>query len=112
MGQTRSFNPRKTTKPVKVANNKSAGDIVKELKGLQQNNNNNYREQSLRIHGLICAKCGREFDEKNKNLLTVHHKDGNHDNNPPNGSNWENLCSYCHDDEHSRGILGDYLKGR
>ena len=30
-------------------------------------------------------------------------------NNPPDGSNWENLCIYCHDDEHSRGLLGDYL---
>lgn len=68
-----------------------------------------YRQESLRIHGLICAKCGREFDSNNLNLLTVHHKDGNHSNNPPDGSNWENLCIYCHDDEHSRGLLGDYL---
>lgn len=68
-----------------------------------------YREQSLTIHGLICAKCGREFDDTTKHLLTVHHKDGNHRNNPSNGSNWENLCVYCHDDEHSRGVLGDYL---
>ncbi|HBG91841.1 MAG TPA: HNH endonuclease, partial [Nitrospiraceae bacterium] len=41
-----------------------------------------YREQSLKIHGLICAKCGREFDFKDRQLLTVHHKDGNHQNNP------------------------------
>lgn len=68
-----------------------------------------YRKRSLEIHGLICAKCGREFDEANKHLLTVHHKDGNHRNNPPDGSNWENLCAYCHEDEHSRGQLGDYL---
>jgi 5-methylcytosine-specific restriction endonuclease McrA len=69
-----------------------------------------YREPSLKIHGLICAKCAREFDDKTRHLLTVHHKDGNHHNNPPDGSNWENLCSYCHDDEHSRGILGDYVR--
>ncbi len=62
-----------------------------------------YREQSLAIHGLICAKCAREFDYKDRHLLTVHHKDGNWKNNPPDGSNWENLCVYCHDDEHSRG---------
>jgi 5-methylcytosine-specific restriction endonuclease McrA len=68
-----------------------------------------YREQSLRIHGLICAKCAREFESKDRHLLTVHHKDGNHANNPPNGSNWENLCVYCHDDEHSRGGLGTYF---
>jgi hypothetical protein len=41
--------------------------------------------------------------------LTVHHRDGNHHNNPPDGSNWENLCVHCHDDEHSRGVLGEYL---
>ena len=28
------------------------------------------------------------------------------------GSNWENLCIYCHDDEHSRSLLGDYLQGK
>ena len=68
-----------------------------------------YRERSLKIHGLICAKCGREFDHTNRHLLTVHHKDGNPKNNPSDGSNWENLCVYCHDDEHSREILGNYL---
>jgi hypothetical protein len=35
-------------------------------------------------------------------LLTVHHRDHNHDNNPADGSNWELLCVYCHDNEHSR----------
>jgi cytochrome c553 len=39
----------------------------------------------------------------------VHHKDGNHLNNPPDGSNWENLCVYCHEDEHTRELLGKYL---
>ena len=73
---------------------------------------NDYRERSLKIHGLICAKCAREFTYKNQHLLTVHHKDGNHLNNPPDGSNWENLCVYCHEDEHSRGLLADYLSGK
>jgi hypothetical protein len=72
--------------------------------------NTNYRTKSLRIHGPICAKCGQEFDQANLHLLTVHHKDGNHHNNPPDGSNWENLCVHCHEDEHSRGLLGDYLE--
>ncbi len=27
---------------------------------------------------------------------------GNHDNNPPDGSNWELLCIYCHENEHAR----------
>lgn len=71
--------------------------------------NASYRQKSLRIHGLICARCAREFDQSNVHLLTVHHRDGNHSNNPPDGSNWENLCSHCHDDVHSRGELGGYL---
>lgn len=61
-----------------------------------------YREQSLKIHPWVCARCGRHFTHKNLQLLTVHHKDHNHDNNPPDGSNWENLCVYCHDHEHGR----------
>jgi hypothetical protein len=69
----------------------------------------NYRERSLRIHGLICAKCQREFTHRNRQLLTVHHIDGNPRNNPADGSNWENLCVYCHEDEHNRKRLGDYL---
>ncbi len=91
---------------------KTAAEIIKELKEGSGVPGSDYRERSLKIHGLICAKCGREFDFKNRHLLTVHHKDGNHHNNPPDGSNWENLCIYCHDDEHSRGLLGDYLKGK
>ena len=88
--------------------NKSPDEIIKELKKTASPYSD-YRERSLRIHGLICAKCGREFDHTNRQLLTVHHKDGNHMNNPPDGSNWENLCIYCHDDEHSRELLGKYL---
>ena len=71
----------------------------------------NYRERSLKIHGLVCAKCARDFSNEDRHLLTVHHKDGNHDNNPPDGSNWENLCVYCHDDEHSRSLRGGYDGG-
>ncbi len=92
----------------KKGDTRSVADIVR---GLKQGGSlsGDYRKQSLKIHGLICAKCGREFDFNNQHLLTVHHKDGNHKNNPPDGSNWENLCLYCHDDEDSRGILGDYF---
>ncbi|MDP2167613.1 MAG: YajD family HNH nuclease [Thermodesulfovibrionales bacterium] len=94
--------------PQRTCSAKSAIDIVRELKQVG-NPSTDYREQSLKIHGLICAKCSREFDYKDRHLLTVHHKDGSHNNNPPDGSNWENLCAYCHEDEHSRGLLGDYL---
>ena len=97
--------------PKKPAESKTVAEIVRELKESTAAVPD-YREQSLKIHGMICAKCGREFEFKNRNLLTVHHKDGNRRNNPSDGSNWENLCIYCHDDEHSRGLLGDYLKGK
>ena len=80
---------------------KPVDELIKELKSPSLPLRD-YREQSLRIHGLICARCGREFDYKNRHQLTVHHKDGNHLNNPPDGSNWENLCVYCHDEEHQR----------
>ena len=52
----------------------------------------------------ICGRCGREFNRKNMQELTVHHRDHNHDNNPPDGSNWELLCLYCHDNEHQRQL--------
>ncbi len=106
--RNKGFTLRKKTAPVGKESGKSVDDIVRELKAASVPKND-YREQSLKIHGLICAKCAREFDYKDRHLLTVHHKDGNHNNNPQDGSNWENLCIYCHDDEHSRGMLGDYL---
>ena len=61
-----------------------------------------YRERALKMFPKLCAKCGREFSGKRIRELTVHHKDHNHDNNPPDGSNWELLCIYCHDNEHAR----------
>jgi hypothetical protein len=94
---------------MKKASGKPVSEILAELRGSVPQSA--YRERSLAIHGLICAKCGREFDNADRRLLTVHHKDGNHNNNPPDGSNWENLCIYCHDDEHGRGMLGDYISG-
>ena len=61
-----------------------------------------YRERALKLFPWICAHCGRDFDGKKLSQLTVHHKDHNHDNNPPDGTNWELLCLYCHDNEHQR----------
>ncbi|OQW30099.1 MAG: HNH endonuclease [Nitrospira sp. SG-bin1] len=66
-----------------------------------------YRALALKLFPWICAHCGREFDGKKLNQLTVHHKDHNHDNNPLDGSNWELLCLYCHDNEHQRHLLVD-----
>jgi HNH endonuclease len=86
--------------------------LIRETKEAARARAQGYRERSLALHGWICAKCAREFERANLHLLTVHHKDGNHRNNPPDGSNWENLCVDCHEAEHSRGLLGDYLTGR
>jgi hypothetical protein len=61
-----------------------------------------YREQALKLYPWICGRCRREFTRANLHELTVHHRDHNHDNNPTDGSNWELLCLYCHDNEHAR----------
>ena len=61
-----------------------------------------YREQALKLFPHVCARCARAFEGKRLQELTVHHKDGTHDNNPPDGSNWELLCIYCHENEHAR----------
>jgi hypothetical protein len=67
-----------------------------------------YRERALKMYPWVCGRCGREFGRDNLRELTVHHRDHNHDNNPPDGSNWELLCLYCHDNEHSRYIDSEY----
>lgn len=73
---------------------KARKDVDERMKG--------YREQSLGLYPWVCARCGREFTRANLHELTVHHKDHNHDHNPADGSNWENLCLYCHDWEHQK----------
>lgn len=81
--------------------------IAEAIKNRQQRERG-YREQALKLFPHVCARCGREFSGKRLRELTVHHKDQNHDNNPPDGSNWELLCIYCHDDEHSRFEDAEY----
>jgi len=63
-----------------------------------------YRERALKLYPWVCGRCGRSFTHANLRELTVHHRDGDHDNNPPDGSNWELLCLYCHDNEHQRQL--------
>ena len=70
-----------------------------------------YREQALKLFPPVCGRCGREFEGKRLRDLTVHHKDHNHDNNPPDGGNWELLCVYCHENEHSRNLAADWSEG-
>jgi len=76
-------------------------EIIAEARRYRDQQERGYRGQALKLFPPICAHCGREFSGKRLRELTVHHKDHNHDNNPPDGSNWELLCLYCHDYEHA-----------
>ena len=46
---------------------------------------NGYRQRALKLYPWVCGRCMR-------------------DNNPQDGSNWELLCVYCHDNEHQRYV--------
>ena len=76
----------------------------------RQERDRGYRERALKLFPPVCGRCAREFEGKRLKELTVHHKDGNHDNNPPDGSNWEVLCMYCHDNEHQREVEHDRME--
>ncbi len=88
-------------------NGSNSGKIISEVRARQQEREKTYRERALKLYPWICGHCSREFEGKRLRELTVHHKDHNHDNNPPDGSNWELLCVYCHDNEHSRDQVAD-----
>ena len=76
--------------------------VVADARRAREEREQGYRAQALKLYPWICGRCAREFDHTNVHELTVHHKNHNHDHNPPDGSNWELLCLYCHDNEHSR----------
>jgi len=78
--------------------------VVADARRNQEEREKGYREKALKMYPWICGRCAREFSLKNLTELTVHHRDHNHDNNPSDGSNWELLCLYCHDNEHARYI--------
>jgi 5-methylcytosine-specific restriction endonuclease McrA len=78
--------------------------VVAEARRNREQREQQYRERALKIYPWICGRCAREFTRQNLRELTVHHRDHNHDNNPSDGSNWELLCLYCHDNEHSRSL--------
>ena len=81
--------------------------LLPEAQRAQEQRAQTYREKALKIYPWICGRCGREFSGKKLSELTVHHKDHNHENNPSDGSNWELLCIYCHDNEHDRQSVAD-----
>lgn len=78
--------------------------VVADARRAAERRESGYREQALKIYPWICGRCAREFTRANVRELTVHHRDHNHANNPADGSNWELLCLYCHDNEHQRQL--------
>ena len=78
--------------------------IVAEARRNAEQRDKGYRERALKMYPWICGRCAREVTRANLQELTVHHRNHNHDDNPADGSNWELLCVYCHDNEHSRYI--------
>ncbi|OUR83592.1 HNH endonuclease [Cycloclasticus sp. 46_120_T64] len=78
--------------------------IVAQARRAREQSDKGYRAKALKMYPWICGRCSREFNQQNLRELTVHHRDHNHDNNPQDGSNWELLCLYCHDNEHARYI--------
>ncbi|MCX7084510.1 MAG: YajD family HNH nuclease [Methylococcales bacterium] len=76
--------------------------IVTDARRNQELREQSYRGQALKLYPWICGRCAREFTHVTLTELTVHHKNHNHDDNPSDGSNWELLCLYCHDNEHQR----------
>jgi hypothetical protein len=80
--------------------------VVAEARRAREEREQGYRARALKLFPWVCGRCAREFDRGNVHELTVHHRDHDHDNNPPDGSNWELLCVYCHDNEHQRFVDG------
>lgn len=78
--------------------------VVANARRASEEREQGYREQALKMYPHICGRCGREFNRQNLHELTVHHRNHDHDYNPPDGSNWELLCIYCHDNEHQRQL--------
>ena len=88
--------PKKTPGPARLDR------LVAEANRARAAREQGYRARALKILPWVCGRCARTFDHARLRELTVHHADGNHDNNPPDGSNWELLCIYCHENEHAR----------
>jgi hypothetical protein len=89
---------------MKPSNSSKLDRIVADARRAADQREQGYREQALKIYPWICGRCAREFTPANVRELTVHHRDHNHHNNPSDGSNWELLCLYCHDNEHQRQL--------
>jgi len=76
--------------------------VVLEARRNAEKRESGYRAQALKIYPWVCGRCARTFTHSNLQLLEVHHKNNNHQDNPADGSNWELLCTYCHENEHAK----------
>jgi len=90
-------------------NNDKLDKVVADARRAREQREQDYREKALKLYPWVCGRCGREFERTNLRELTVHHRNHDHDYNPEDGSNWELLCLYCHDNEHQR--LVDAARG-
>lgn len=86
----------------KIPDAASLDRIVAEARRNAERREKDYRAQALKLFPWVCGRCARTFTRENLQQLTVHHRNHNHDDSPPDGSNWELLCVYCHENEHSR----------
>lgn len=82
--------------------NNRLDQVVLEARRNAEKREAGYRAQALKLFPWVCGRCAREFTHSNLQLLEVHHKNSNHNDNPPDGSNWELLCTYCHENEHAK----------
>lgn len=87
-----------------LPNHAKVDQVVADARRAADQRNLGYREQAMKMYPWVCGRCAREFTHANRHELTVHHRNHDHDFNPADGSNWELLCLYCHDNEHSRYI--------
>lgn len=97
--------PTKKSAIDKAKLDKIVADAIKNRDTREQD----YRARALKMYPWICGRCEREFNRQNLIELTVHHRNHDHDYNPEDGTNWELLCTYCHENEHSR--YADLIKG-
>jgi len=87
---------------MKKIDNEKLDRVVAQARKDAETRGHGYRAKALKLYPHICGRCCREFNRSNLHELTVHHINHDHDDNPDDGSNWELLCLYCHDNEHQR----------
>jgi 5-methylcytosine-specific restriction endonuclease McrA len=88
----------------KIPDHAKLDRIVAEARRSAAEYGQSYRAQALKLYPWICGRCAREFGRDNLQQLTVHHRNHNHGDNPADGSNWELLCIYCHENEHAKQL--------